>query len=41
MIDIRIRNSTEIQSEIFSNKERIKQLVGKLQLLKEISGEKQ
>ena len=35
------RNNEEIQSEIFSNKERIKQLVEKLRVLKELRGEKQ
>ena len=41
MVNFRIRDSAEIQSEIFSNKERIKQLVEKLKLLKELRGEKQ
>jgi len=41
MVNEGIRNSTEIQSEIFSNKERIKQLVEKLRVLKELRGEKQ
>jgi len=41
MVNIRIINSAEIQSEIFSNKERIKQLVEKLRVLKELRGEKQ
>jgi len=35
------KNQTIIQSEIFSNKERIKQLVEKLRVLKELRGEKQ
>jgi len=35
------RTIIEIQSEIFSNKDRIKQLVQKLQVLKELRGEKQ
>jgi len=41
VVNIKIRNSAEIQSEIFSNKERIKQLVEKLRVLKELRGEKQ
>jgi len=41
MSKIIIRNKDEIQSEIFSNKERIKQLVEKLRVLKELRGEKQ
>ena len=41
MVNSKIRNSAEIQSEIFSNKERIKQLVEKLRVLKELRGEKQ
>ena len=38
--DLQNRSEEEIQSEIFSNKERIKQLVEKLRVLKELRGEK-
>ncbi len=41
MSKINIRKKGEIQTEIFSNKERIKQLVEKLRVLKELRGEKQ
>jgi len=41
MEDLQDRSEEEIQSEIFSNKERIKQLVEKLKILKEMRGEKQ
>lgn len=35
------RNQTKIQSEILSNKKRIKQFLEKLRVLKELRGEKQ
>ena len=41
MVEIKIRNLDEIQSEIFSNKERIQHLEEKLLVLKEIAGGKQ
>ncbi len=41
MSKFKTRKKDEIEFEIFSNKNRIKQLVEKLQVLKEITGEKQ
>ena len=41
MSKIKIRKKDEIRSEIFSNKERIQRLAQKLQVLKELAGEKQ
>ena len=41
MSEVKIRNTTEIQSEIFSNQERISKLTEKLIVLKEMIGEKQ
>jgi hypothetical protein len=36
-----IKTITSIRSQIFSNKERIKQLVEKLEILKELAGDNQ
>lgn len=41
MAEIKIRNTAEIQSEIFSNKERINKLTEKISVLKELVGEAQ
>ena len=40
MEQIKKRASDEIQSEIYSNKERILQLIEKIEILKEIGSEK-
>ena len=41
MAENKIRNTSEIQSEIFSNKERIDKLAEKISILKELAGEPQ
>jgi hypothetical protein len=37
----KVRNTAEIQSELFSNKERINKLTEKISVLKELAGETQ
>ncbi len=39
MAEIKIRNTAEIQSEIFSNMERINKLMDRISVLKELVGE--
>lgn len=41
MVEIKIRNMAEIQSEIFSNKERINKLTERISVLRELTGETQ